>query len=80
MPKPMLIIEIPTDNPDLHDAEHAGTPLAALLRKVADGIEQEVNIVPWPGGEWITETRREAGRFDGILLGATITLAGSDQS
>lgn len=71
----MLIIEIQT--PDgLADVDRAGKPLAAVLRSLADRIEQDIVITPTSrsGHEWKTETYRHTHRADGVLIGAVATI------
>jgi hypothetical protein len=46
----------------------AGPALATLLREAADAIERDIQIVPWPGGEWTTEVHH-------VTAAVTLTLA-----
>lgn len=71
----MFRIEIPTDviarAVDTAEAP-AGPAIAEMLRAIANRIEDEVQIVPWPGGdpEWKPETYRHAQRINDVLVGA----------
>lgn len=43
---------------DQMDAECEGIALAAMLEAAAVQIREQIQILPWPGGEWLPETHR----------------------